>query len=305
MPLRDSDAIAAPRATIFPALTRSSATLRHPAQYPFWKRICECIVAGETPIMTTSSAVEGITWPHTLEAAKDEARLIQDSLLPRGTLRGAAFEIAFRFAPLGEVGGDFADFFNLPNGLVGMYMGDVVGKGLIAAMYASLVMGTIRGINKTGEDTGAVLSLLNKRLRVRPVPGRYSSMIYALFDPASGVLTFSNAGIPLPLLVSTDGCRSLGEGGFPSGMFPDASYQLHSVQLLPGDAVLFATDGLHEMRNAQNEDLSWGKLKEIWTQCRCKSADDCLDFLFDEVRTFSASGASHDDITAIVLKVPS
>jgi len=256
------------------------------------------------PIMSTGSTVEPVAWPHTLEAARDEARLIQDSLLPRGTLAGDAFEVAFRFAPLGEVGGDFADFFLLPNGLVGMYMGDVVGKGLIAAMYASLVMGTIRGINKTGEDTAAVLGLLNKRLRVRPVPGRYSSMIYALFNPASGLLSFSNAGVPLPLLVSAAGCRSLGEGGFPSAMFADASYEIHSVQLAPGDAVLFATDGLHEMRNEQDEDLSWGRLEEIWKQCRCKSADDCLDFLFEQVREFSASSGSHDDITAVVLKVP-
>jgi len=261
-------------------------------------------MAGDTPIMSTGSAVEAVPWTQTLEAAQDEARLIQDSLLPRGTLRGDSFEVAFRFAPLGEVGGDFADFFHLPNGLVGMYMGDVVGKGLLAAMYASLVMGTIRGINKTGENTAAVLGLLNKRLRVRPVPGRYSSTIYSLFNPASGELTFSNAGVPLPMLVSSSGCRSLGEGGFPSGMFPDADYEIHNVQLSPGDAVLFATDGLHEMRNDRNEDLSWGKLEEIWKQCHCKSADECLDFLFDEVRTFSASGGSHDDITAVVLKVP-
>jgi serine phosphatase RsbU (regulator of sigma subunit) len=225
-------------------------------------------------------------------------------LLPRGTLRGDAFAIAFRFAPLAEGGGDFADFLCLPNGLLGMYMGDVVGKGRIAATYASLLMGTIRGINKIGEDTAAVLGLLNKRLRVRPVPGRYGSMICALFNPASGVLTFSNVGVPLPLLVSTEGCRSLGEGGFPSGMFADASYEIHSVHLLPGDAVLFATDGLHEMRNAQDEDLSWGRREEIWKHCRCKSADDCLDFLLDAVREFSASSGSHDHITAVVLKVP-
>ncbi|MFZ3215489.1 MAG: PP2C family protein-serine/threonine phosphatase [Candidatus Acidiferrales bacterium] len=254
--------------------------------------------------MNTGSAVEAVPWTHTFEAARDEARLIQDSLLPRGTLRGGGFEVAFRFAPLGEVGGDFADFFQLPNGLVGLYVGDVVGKGLIAAMYASLVMGTIRGINKTGEDTACVLGLLNKRLRVRPVPGRYSSTIYALFDPASGELSFSNAGLPLPLLVSGQGCRPLGEGGFPSAMFGDVSYEIHRAQLSPGDAVLFATDGLHEMRNEQDEDLSWGKLEEIWRQCRCKSADECLDFLFEEVRAFSAGRRSHDDITALVLKVP-
>jgi len=161
---------------------------------------------------------------HNYEAIKDEARLIQDSLLPRGTLRGASFEVAYRYQPLVEVGGDFADFFQLPNGLVGLYVGDVVGKGVTAALYAALVMGTIRGINKTGEDPATVLALLNKRLRVRPVPGRYSSTLYALFDPVSGELTFSNAGVPMPLLVSGGGCRYLGEGGFPSGMFPDAAY---------------------------------------------------------------------------------
>lgn len=256
--------------------------------------------------MSSAAAVEADTvlWPHTLKAAKDEARLIQDSLLPSGTLRGDGFEVAFRFSPLGEVGGDFADFFQLPNGLVGLYMGDVVGKGLIAAMYAALVMGTIRGINKTGEDTATVLQLLNKRLQVRPVPGRYSSTIYALFDPPSGRLTFSNAGVPLPLLVSASGCQSLGEGGFPSGMFNGTSYEVHSVHLSPGDAVLFATDGLHELRNAQGDDLSWGKLGEIWNQCRCRSADESLDFLFDEVQMFSGTGRRHDDITAIALKVP-
>jgi phosphoserine phosphatase RsbU/P len=173
--------------------------------------------------------VKGVVWHHTLEAANDEARLIQDSLQPGGTLRGGAFEIAFRFAPLGEAGGDFAGFFCLPNGLEGIYMADVVGKGLIAAIYASLVMVTIRGINKAAEDIAAVLGLLNKRLRVRPVPGRFSCMIYALFNLASGQLNFSNAGAPLPLLVSRNGCRSLGEGGFPSGMFADASYEIPTV----------------------------------------------------------------------------
>ncbi len=266
----------------------------------------DVLQAGVTHDMSTSAALEAesVLWPHTLEAAKDEARLIQDSLLPSGTLRGEGFEIAFRFSPLGEVGGDFADFFQLPNGLVGLYMGDVVGKGLAAAMYAALVMGTIRGINKTGEDTATVLQILNRRLRVRAVPGRYSSTIYALFDPRSGELCFSNAGVPLPLLVSSAGSRSLGQGGFPSAMFSGASYENHSVHLSPGDAVLFATDGLHELRNENNEDLSWGKLGEIWNQCRSKSADESLDFIFDEVQSFSGAGRRHDDITAIALKVP-
>jgi hypothetical protein len=113
-------------------------------------------------------------------------------------------------------------------------------------------------------------------------------------DPASGELVFSNAGLPLPLLVSAAGCRLLAEGGFASGMFPDATYETHRLCWLPGVTVLFATDGLHEMRNKKEEDLSWGKLAEIWKDCRRKTADEGLDFLFEEVRTFSENGRYHD-----------
>ena len=68
--------------------------------------------------------------------------------------------------------------------------------------------------------------------------------------------------------------------------------------------MLFATDGLHEMRNQREEDLSWGKLGEIWSDCLGKSADEALDFLFAEVRAFSGEQGDHDDITALVLRVP-
>jgi len=117
------------------------------------------------------------------ESDKEAAREIQRSLVPAGNLKMPGAEMAFRFSPFAEVGGDFLDFFSLPNGLIGLYIGDVVGKGLAAAMYAALVMGTLRGINKTGEDTPEVLALLNKRLLVRPIRGRYCATIYALFDP--------------------------------------------------------------------------------------------------------------------------
>jgi hypothetical protein len=102
-----------------------------------------------------------------------EAKLIQSSLLPAKELHHSAAEIAFRFLPFSNVGGDFADFFHLPNGCIGIYLGDVVGKGLPAAMYSALVMGTLRGIHKTGTDTAQVLTLLNERLVQRPIPGRF------------------------------------------------------------------------------------------------------------------------------------
>lgn len=236
------------------------------------------------------------------ESEIDEARRIQTSLLPTGPLRGPTFEIACRFAPFSDVSGDFADYFDLPNDLVGIYIGDVVGKGLPAAMYGAMVMGMLRGTNKTGEDSGAVLETLNNRLLVRPVAGRFCSTIYALLNPATLELKFSNAGLPFPLHASAEGCKAVGEGGIPSGIFPGSSYEVHSIKLSPGDAVLFATDGLHELRNSENEDFSWTKLSEVWRHSGANSAEETLDLLFDGIKEFSGSTRQHDDLTVVIVK---
>jgi sigma-B regulation protein RsbU (phosphoserine phosphatase) len=232
-----------------------------------------------------------------------EAQIIQSSLLPRSALSHQSVELAFRFTPLFEVGGDFADFFVLPGGLIGIYLGDVVGKGLPAAMFAALVMGTLRGIHKTGTDTADVLAGLNERMVQRPIHGRFCSTLYALFNVATKELIFSNAGMPLPLLVSGKMCRPLGEGGLPSGMFAGATYGRHVVQLGPGDTVLFATDGFHEMRNGQGDEFCTSEMARAWAQCERKSATESVDYVFDRQVEFSDGSPPHDDIAAIVLKV--
>jgi len=232
-----------------------------------------------------------------------EARLIQSSLLPTNGLCHQSAEVAFRFIPFSDVGGDFADFFLLPNGLIGIYLGDVVGKGLPAAMYSALVMGTLRGIHKTGTDTHRVLGMLNERLVQRPIKGRFCSTLYALFNPATRELIFSNAGMPLPLLASETQCRPLGEGGLPSALFPDVTYERHVVQLAPGDCVLFATDGLHELRNRENVEFSEAHMEEVWASCWRKSAAESVEVIFDHMRAFSGGNSPHDDITAVALKV--
>ena len=254
--------------------------------------------------MGPGTAGNGRCCDHICGADTLEAREIQQSLIPSGGLKSSRFEVAFRFSPLAEVGGDFADFFTLPNGLIGLYLGDVVGKGLSAAMYASLVMGMMRGINKTGAEPSDVLALLSRRIRVRPVTGRYCTTLYALFNPVSNELKFANAGLPYPVLVSKAGVSQLALGGIPSGMFAGTTYEQHLVRLSPGDVVLFATDGLHEMRNHSGDDFSWKQLPETWSNCAQKSADESLRILFEGVMHFSPHSAQKDDITAVALKVP-
>jgi sigma-B regulation protein RsbU (phosphoserine phosphatase) len=254
--------------------------------------------------MTAQTILETPTSRNEYDVDKEAARDIQHSLVPAGNLRIPGAEVAYRFSPFAEVGGDFLDFFCLPDGMVGIYIGDVVGKGLSAAMYGALVMGALRGINKTGEDTAAVLALLNKRLLVRPVPGRYCATLYALFNPVTRKLTFSNAGLPYPVLVSQGKYSMLDAGGVPSGAFPGTTYERHTVRLSPGDSVLFATDGLHELRNDRDEDFGWDRMGELWSACAGKTADESLDYLFEGAKSFSIHPGQNDDITAVALKVP-
>jgi sigma-B regulation protein RsbU (phosphoserine phosphatase) len=94
----------------------------------------------------------------------EEARIIQDVMLPAHPLREGRVTISHAFQPMLEVGGDYLDYFTLSDGKVGLYIGDVSGKGLPAALYAALAVGTLRGVHKTGQPPSRVLSVLNQRL---------------------------------------------------------------------------------------------------------------------------------------------
>lgn len=135
-------------------------------------------------------------------------------------------------------------------------------------MYGALVTGMLCRIHKTGTSTAAVLALLNKRLLVRPVPAHYGSTIYAVYDPERRRLSLSNAGHLYPLRSSPGSVVALGSGGIPSEHFPGSDYETTTVDLAPGDTVLFATHGLHEMRNAEREDFSWVRLGKLWRRSR-------------------------------------
>jgi len=254
--------------------------------------------------MHCTPLVDESHWKRICEDHMHEAQLIQSSLLPVKPLREESVEISFRFVPFAEVSGDFADFFPLPNGRIGLYLGDVAGKGLPAAMYGALAMGTLRGIHKSGTETASVLTTLNQRLMQRPLRGRYCCTLYAVFDPATGELAFSNAGLPQPLLISKAECQGLGEGGLPPGMFAGTNYDQHLVQLAPGDSVLFASDGLHEASNGNGIEFCAQHMAECWEQCRHKSADESLNFLFESLQAFSSGNAPNDDVTVLILKVP-
>src|SRR5258708_13612836 len=97
------------------------------------------------------------------EEELEEARAIQSVMVAAEPLRAGAVRISHEVQPVAAVGGDFLDYFELADGSIGLYLGDVSGKGLPAAMYAALAVGTLRGVHKTGQSPSTVLSTLNRR----------------------------------------------------------------------------------------------------------------------------------------------
>jgi phosphoserine phosphatase RsbU/P len=237
------------------------------------------------------------------ELELEEARTLQRAMLPAEPLLVPPVEVVSQFRPVLGVGGDFLDYFQLSDDTLGLYLGDVVGKGLPAAFYAALAVGTLRGINKTGALPSDVLELFNQRLRMRTMPKRYCAVQYAVYDSTTRVLRYANAGLPGPLHISPRGCRELQSGGLPSGLFDDARYDLSSVPLGPGESILFLTDGLPDALNAHNEDFGMERLIDVCAQNQGKSAGMLLGRLFAAVDGFTGGHPQQDDMTALMIRL--
>jgi phosphoserine phosphatase RsbU/P len=234
------------------------------------------------------------------EQELEEARIIQSAMLPSHPLHEFDITISHEFQPIDEVGGDYLDYFSLSDGTIGLYLGDVSGKGLPAALYAALAVGTLRGIHKTGQRPGRVLSLLNERLLLRGIPGRHSSLQYAIFYPATGEIILSNAGMPGPFLLRQNDCRPLQVAGIPPGLLPGVAYDELSVQLEPGDSLLFCTDGVTEARNAHDEEFGIDRVQELVGNCYTNTPLVLLEHLFAAVEEFTGVCRQWDDMTATV-----
>lgn len=232
------------------------------------------------------------------EQELEEARVIQNVMLPAHPLRAGGVTISHEFQPVAEVGGDYLDYFALSDATIGLYVGDVSGKGLPAALYAALAVGTLRGVHKTGQEPGRVLSILNERLLLRGIPGRHTAIQYAVFDPVTARMRIVSAGMPGPLLLRGRDSRVLEVAGLPPGLFPGVTYDELTVQLEPGDSVLFFTDGLTDSRNTGDQEFGVEGIRELCGRHFGEPPLDLLGHLFSAIQEFTANCKQWDDMTA-------
>jgi sigma-B regulation protein RsbU (phosphoserine phosphatase) len=232
------------------------------------------------------------------EEELEEARSIQSVMMPAEALRAGAVMISHEFQPVSAVGGDFLDYFELTDGRIGLYLADVSGKGLPAALYAALTVGTLRGVHKTGTEPHDVLTTLNRRLMVRGMPRRHAAIQYAVFDPRNNDLRIASAGMPGPFYLCAEGCRSLELSGIPPGLFAGTSYETLTIRMRPGDSVLFCTDGVTDAFDQQGEQFGLDRLQDLCKNQRHLSPTQLLGQIFSAVEDFSRGREQHDDMAA-------
>lgn len=239
-----------------------------------------------------------------LQNELQDAREVQLSLLPEAAPPVDGIEIAGKSIAANTVGGDFFDYLALSDGKVGIAVADVSGKGLRAAMNAAMTAGILHDATTIEPSCGGILTRLNMHLH--PLMGKhmFTAFSFSILDTDSGVIQWSNAAQPFPLIKRSDGASEADEDSeLPLGMMPDVKYSDYELKLQSGDTVIFYTDGIIEAENEAEEMYGTERLVGLVTTLDpTMSSEGVIDAILQDVAQFTGTTEQYDDMTIVVLK---
>jgi len=236
-----------------------------------------------------------------LEEEMRVATLIQQQFLPRELPSLPGWQVAAHYSPARAVGGDFYDFIALPDGRIGIVVGDVTDKGVPAALIMARTQSVLRGEAPRLVSPAQVLARANEILLPEMPARMFVTCLYMVLEPATGRVVYANAGHNLPYVRTADGVIELRATGMPLGLMAGMDYPEQEAILPPGDSVLLYSDGIVEAHDASGAMFGFPRLRElVGTDC---SATDLLDRLLDELGAFVGRGwDQEDDITLVALR---
>jgi len=236
----------------------------------------------------------------------ETAREIQRQLLPSGAKEIPGLDLATAYVPARELGGDFYDLLPYGVGRLAIANGDVSGKGTAAALYGSLAIGILRELVHDNEASPAeMLRELNSRLLAARLDARFIAMQFAIYDAALRELSIANAGGTLPLLIHNGEVTEINVGGMPLGLLHEADYDEVRLSLAPGDVVVFASDGIHEAMNKEQEEFGVDRLKALLSSVMPNDPGyKVAQRIVKATDEHTGPGRTpHDDRTLLVLRV--
>ncbi|MBO0725230.1 MAG: SpoIIE family protein phosphatase [Blastocatellia bacterium] len=205
--------------------------------------------------------------------------------------------------PCYEVGGDYYDFIEKPDGRYVIALGDVSGKGTGAALLMSSIHAAVRAHTRTRLSANEIVSEINQYIYDNTPANRYVTLFYSELDPRSHQLTYINGGHNSPLLARASGeVTRLDIGGFPVGITPFGDYREGWVEIEPGDVMVVYSDGVTESLNEEDEEFGEARLIEIVQKNRGRSAAGLRDRIDEALTKFVGRASAVDDLTIVILK---
>jgi len=207
--------------------------------------------------------------------------------------------------PSKQVGGDYYDYVELGDEVL-FVVGDVVGKGVPAALLMSMLQASLRTMATEGHSLSEMARRLNRLILRAEDSGKFATLFLGRFHLQTLKLQYSNAGHNPPVLVRPDGKMEwLSEGGLLLGAFEDPRPQEGTVQMGGGDRLILYTDGVTEAENPNHEFFGEERLEETLRNLDpTANAEQILESITNAVREFEAGEEASDDMTIVVLRIP-
>ncbi|MGB2712758.1 MAG: SpoIIE family protein phosphatase [Vicinamibacterales bacterium] len=243
------------------------------------------------------------------------ARQIQMSLLPRGPLDVPGLAVTALCVPAREVGGDYYDFFPLPQNRLGVLIADVSGKGTSAALYMAELKGLVLSLSQIYFSPRQMLTEVNRIISENLDARSFITMTYAVIDLDRGLVTFARAGhtpmIYLPARgVSQPAAQILVPSGMVVGLRIDGAAQKftelleeQTLVLSVGDVLVLYTDGITEAMNLESDLFGDSRLSRIVEEHGHLDSAELRERILREIEAFVGSADQHDDMTMILMKV--
>jgi len=238
-----------------------------------------------------------------LKGELEVAREIQLALLPRGTFTSFDVEISGFTKPANTVGGDFYDVLPQADGGIVLTLGDVAGKGSPAALLMALLLAAFRTLVEERLSPPALVARLNVQICRHSPASRFITLVYTVYEPSTGRLTYVNAGQNPPLIRRQNGrFERLAGTGIALGLFEHSEYGAVETSLDPGDLLVFYSDGITEAEDPEGRPFEESGLESVIERCADRPASEIGTEVLGAVQAHARRARFADDLTILVLK---
>ena len=238
-----------------------------------------------------------------VEQENKQAALIQQRILPTVAPIVPGVDLAGHNAPCHTVGGDYYDFIPYEDGRVAVVLGDVAGKGMSAALMMMDLQARIQLLSENPSDLGQMMSRLDQSIGPKCPSNRFITLFFGLIDPASGQLTYCNAGHNPPLVVRATGqVDRLNPNGTVLGILPHLGYEQQVQRLEPGDLMAIYSDGITEAQGDNDAEFGEQRLADLLVNKRDEPSATVVKDVLKAVSEWTGAAPADDDVTLVVVR---